>query len=135
MELQIRLGHDKIVARGLERYEIEFKKLRGGSNPNPNVRLTVCNRARNFEMRGDDRVVAPYLMIIDSCRAQPLIQQQPGPGSLFPIYNRHVGIDYVLDRTDRFGITRSNEQALFPSRKCDDLLVRTFQRPPEERKI
>ena len=63
---------------------------------------------------------------------EPLIQQQPGPGSLFPIHEGHAGIDYILDRSDRFGITRSNEQAFFPSRECHDLIVRTFQCSPEE---
>src|SRR6266850_1781104 len=132
MELQIRFGHNKVIARSLKRYEVKLKELRGGSNPDPDVRLAACNRSRNFEMRGDDRAIALQLIRIDSSSAQPLIQQQPGPRSLFPIHERHVGIDYVVDRMDRFGITRLNEQALFPSRKCDDLIIRTFQCSPEE---
>ena len=50
MELQIGFGHDKVVARGLKRDEVEFKELRSGSNADPDVRLAACNRARNFEM-------------------------------------------------------------------------------------
>src|SRR5262249_46975366 len=44
-------------------------------------------------------------------------------------------MNYVLDRTDRFRITRSNKQALLPSRKCHDLVVRTFQCSPEKGQV
>jgi hypothetical protein len=74
MGLQIGFGYDKVVPSGLERDEVEPEELRSGSNPDPYVSLTACDRARNIEMSGDDRVVAPYLMIFDSRRAQPLIQ-------------------------------------------------------------
>ena len=74
MGLQIGFGYDKVVAHSLKRYEVEFEKLSSRSNADPDVRLTACDRACNVEMRGDDRAIAPYLMIIDSRRAQPLIQ-------------------------------------------------------------
>ena len=88
-------GHDKVVASGLKRDEVEVEELRSGSNPDPDIRLAACNRARNLEMRGDDRAIALHLILIDSRCAQPLIQQQPGPSSLFPIHEGHVGIGYI----------------------------------------
>ena len=50
MRLQIGFGDYEIVPSGLKRYEVEFKELRSGSNPDTDVSLTIYNRARNFEM-------------------------------------------------------------------------------------
>ena len=82
MGLQIDFGYDKVVARDLKRYKVEVKELRSRSNPNPDISLTTRYGTRNFDMRGDDRAIALHLIRIDSRRAQPLIQQQPGPSSL-----------------------------------------------------
>src|SRR5262245_56705987 len=119
---EIGLRYNQIVTRRLQRHEIQIEQLSRRSNADADIGMISRYGPRHFEVRRHHFVVPPNLRGVETRSAQPLVEQESGPGSLFTIDQCHVRFGKIAHRTDGFRISWPYEKSFLPGGKGYDVV-------------